>query len=337
MTDAVRKSLKAADLNDVRMFVAIAEAQTLTAAARRLHVPTSTVSRALTRLERGLGVTLVHRNARGFVMTDVGKGYLNACRKALRALDEGEDWIEAQQSQPGGVLKVSYPVTFARDVLAPLLGEFLIRCPHLRVQIETYASGCDLMPSDDVDVFFKVRRPNDSSRRIRSYPGHALGLHASTKYVQAHGSPATPSQLAGHCCIGAGSWRLTRDTRIETPQLEFAVETFDPDIHLTLILSGLGIGRLPLWMVHRPDIREQLVVVLPEWRLDPLSMCALFFGPKGQTPKVQALLDFLHEYIGTRKDPRLRLKWNRDLFPHYLGANPKITGRPAATPRPSES
>lgn len=315
MTGPIRVANEASDLNDVQIFVAVADAQTLTAAARSLRVPASTISRAISRLEKRLQVTLAQRNARGFVLTDVGRGYLAACRKALRALNEGEDWIEAQRSQPNGTLKVACPITFAREILAPLTRSFLQRFPGLKLELQTYASGQDYSPADEIDILFKVRRPRDSARRMKSYPGHALGIFANVEYLKEHGKPTDLGDLTHHACIGCGPWKLSREQRSETVQPAFLVTTHDPHIHLSLVSTGVGIGTLPLWLAHRPDVRDQLEPVLPDWKLEPLVMCALYFGPLNQSPKVQAMLEFLGEYIGTPLDPRIRNNWSKDLFP----------------------
>jgi molybdenum-dependent DNA-binding transcriptional regulator ModE len=113
--------MKDLDLNDVRTFVAVTQAGTLTAAAKELQLPTSTVSRSLTRLEQHLGVLLVQRSPRGLVLTDSGKEYLQSCRRALRALKDGSELLERHRSSPSGLIKVACPITMARDVLAPLM------------------------------------------------------------------------------------------------------------------------------------------------------------------------------------------------------------------------
>jgi DNA-binding transcriptional LysR family regulator len=293
------------DLNDVRTFVAVAQAGTLTAAAKELHVPASTVSRALTRLEKHLDVLLVQRSSRGLVLTDSGKEYLQSCRRALQALKHGSDSLEGRRLRPSGFLKVACPVTMARDVLAPLLKEFLERYPELRVEIEPYAAGWDQEPRDDVDVFFKLRAPKDSARRLRPYPGTVRGLFASPGYIRAAGAPATPDDLTSHNCIGSGVWKLTRGQKVATPNILFRVVTSDPNVALKLAISGFGVAVLPLWMAKRAGVRHGLAPILPHWTPEPITLCALFSGPERLTPKVQVLLDFLTEYIGTDRDPRL--------------------------------
>ena len=100
----------------------------------------------MTRLERSLGVLLAQRSPRGLVITDLGKEYLISSRRALQTLKLGREMVESRRSRPGGLIKVACPVTMARDLLAPLLKEFLTRYPDLRVEVEPYAAGWDQEP-----------------------------------------------------------------------------------------------------------------------------------------------------------------------------------------------
>lgn len=293
------------DLNDVRKFVTVAQAGSMTAAARVLHLPTSTVTRALTRLERHLGILLVLRSPRGLVLTDSGKEYLPSCIRALQILKDGGDLLEGNRSRPSGIIKVACPVTMARDILAPLLKEFIGRYPDLRVEIDPYASSWDQEPREDVDVFFKLRAPKDSLRHFRPYPGSARGLFASPSYIQASGNPATPEDLIDHNCVGSGIWKLSRGRKVVAPNILFRIISSDPNIALKLAISGFGIVILPLWLAKRADVRNGLMPILPLWSPEPITLCALFSSAARLMPKVQVLLDFLDEYIGTDKDPRL--------------------------------
>ena len=297
--------MKDLDLNDVRAFVAVAQAGTLTAAAKELQIPTSTVSRALTRLEQHLSVLLMRRSPRGLVLTDSGKEYLQSCRHALQTLRSASQLVEGHRSRPSGLIKVACPVIMARDVIAPLLKEFLGRYPDLRVELEPYAAGWDQEPREDVDVFFKLRAPKDSLRHMRPYPGTVRGLFASPDYIRASGRPTTPDDLTAHKCVGSEAWRLIRGQKITTPNIIFRVVTSDPTVALRLAISGFGVVILPLWMAKRAEVHNSLIPILPLWNVEPITLCALFYGPTRLTPKVQILLDFLDEYIGTDRDPRL--------------------------------
>jgi len=298
--------MSALDLNDVRMFVSVAQAGTLTAAAKELHCPASTLSRALTRLEKYLGVLLVQRGPRRLVLTDAGEEYLQSSRRALQTLQHGRDVLEGRRTSPSGLLKVGCPVTMARDTLAPLLKEFLERYPELRVEIEPYAASWDQEPRDDVDIFFKLRAPKDSLRRVRPYPGTVRGLFASPNYLKVAGNPSTPEDLRLHKCVGSGPWKLSKGKKVATPDILFRVVTSDPTVALKLALSDFGIVILPLWMAKNPDVRKDLAQILPQWVPEPITLCALFSSPSRLTPKVQVLLDFLDEYLGTDRDPRIK-------------------------------
>jgi DNA-binding transcriptional LysR family regulator len=172
------------DLDDIRMFTLAAQSGSLSGAAQELGVATSTVSRSLTRLERRLGLLLVRRGQRGLRLTDAGEEYFSSCGRALRTLREAGDLLEEHQSHPGGVIKVACPVTMARHTIAPLLSKFIQAYPDLRVELEGYSSGWDQEPNEDVDVFFKIRAPRDSSRKVRRYPGTARGLFATRQVLE---------------------------------------------------------------------------------------------------------------------------------------------------------
>jgi len=273
------------DLNDIRSFVTVALAGTLTAGARELHLPTSTVSRSLTRLEKHLGVLLVRRSPRGLVLTDSGREYLLSCRRALRTLKEASDLLEIGRTGPRGLIKVACPIHMAREVFAPLLKEFLTRFPDLRLEIEPYASDWEQEPREDMDVFFKLLAPKDSLRRVRLYPGTARGLFASHDYVRTAGVPVSPDDLLVHSCIGYSAWKLSRGEKTATPNLSFRIVTSDPAVNLRLAIDGLGIAVMPLYMATGPNVRDSLVPILPDWSPEPITLCALFF--EAITPHAQ--------------------------------------------------
>ena len=294
------------DLNDIRIFAMVGQEGTLSSAAVKLKLPTSTVSRALTRLEKNLGALLIRRSSRGHVLTDSGKEYLQVCRRALRTLDEGSEMLAVQRERPGGLIKVACPVTMTHLILAPLLKELLRRYPELRLQIESYTPAADQEFREDIDVVFKVRTPRDSIRRMRNYPSTKRGLFASAQYIETFGMPSRPEELVAHTCIGSGPWQLSRGDTTVTPNIQSPVILNDPTVLLDLTLRHCGIALLPLYMGRWPETGNNLIPVLPRWTAQPVTLCALFSGQSRLTPKVHAFLDFLGEYIGTPRDPRLR-------------------------------
>ena len=98
------------------------------------------------------------------------------------------------------------------------------------------------------------------------------------------------------------------------PEITFQIITSDPVVHLELAIKGAGIAVLPEWMARRPEMARVLSPVLPVWRPAPIKLCALYTGSARFTPKVKVFLDFLDNYIGTARDPRLCANKPKDLF-----------------------
>jgi LysR family transcriptional activator of dmlA len=305
---------KTSDLSDIRTFVAISDAGTLREAGESMGVPTSTVSRSLKRLERRLDLLLVRRTHHGIILTDAGKQYLQCSRHALRILREGEELLDRQRTAPTGAIRVGCPVVVARYLLAPILTKFVSEYPDLSVEIECYASAWDQEPKEDFDIFFKIRQPKDSTRKVRCYPSSLRGLFAARSYLENAGAPGNPEQLVSHRCIGWDIWSLSKGNKVVVPDIRFHVKTSDPGVALQLAIDGAGIAILPLWMSCEPSVRKQLVRVLETWKPAPVTFCVLYSESSKLTPKIKVFLDFIENHIGTDKDPRLRGMRPKDCF-----------------------
>jgi DNA-binding transcriptional LysR family regulator len=293
------------DANDIVMFVAAAEAGTLSGAAKELGVPTSTVSRSLTRLEQSLQMLLINRSSKGFVLTDAGTEYLEACRHSLRALSDGNEQLDRHRLNPTGIIRIACPGTMVRHLLTPMMGKLVNAFPNLKIDLQDYVPTHVPLPRLDVDIIFVVSPPNDSSRMIRSYPSAMRGRFAREEYLRECGHPKSPLELVNHRCIGINRWELTNDQTTMIPPMGFHVTTGDPVVSRQLAMDGIGIVVLPLWMAKAPAMRDILVHVLPGWAPSPIPLAALYCSPNALTPKIKNVLDFFSEYIGTDKDPRL--------------------------------
>jgi LysR family transcriptional activator of dmlA len=113
------------------------------------------------------------------------------------------------------------------------------------------------------------------------------------------------------------------------PEIAFQVVGSDPGVHLELALQGVGIAVLPLWMARRPAMQQVLAPVLPSWHPAPIALCALYTETARLTPKVKVFLDFIDNYIGTSRDPRLSTNKPKDLFTDLHAT----TGPAGATPK----
>ena len=307
------------DLNDLRVFTVVARTGTFSAAGRELRLPTSTVARATTRLEKHLGVLLLRRSPRGIFLTDAGKEFVGSCNQALRIIKIASESLQERRAKPCGLLRVCSPMVLAHGLLVQILPEFLDRYPDIRVEMETYTNDWDRESPEDADIFFKIVPPRDSMRRMRNFPSTLRGLFASKEYVQRAGELDLPKHLLAHDCIGAGTWTLTCGSA-EVVELSpvFRIATCDPVVMCDFVLKSLGIAILPLYMARQPEVCRRLVRILPQWHPSPAIISALYFGPAGSAPKIKVFLDFVGEVLGTERDPRIKQAPFEGLFgrPH---------------------
>ena len=293
------------DLNDLQCFARICEAQSFTVAAERLGLPKSSVSRSLTRLERRLGVRLIERTTRSLTLTEAGELYLERCLRMLEEAEQADLVIGAMHAKPRGLLRVAASVPFARYVLAPTLGDFLVAYPDVRVELQLL--GADPRPSDTAaDIVIEPNPSEDSSMRATPLFKVRLAAYASPGYLAGRRSPETPADLREHHCIasicskpglpsGVSSWRLQRGTHWQVVRFEPRVTVADPTIAYQLALTGVGVALLNVHAARQDVEAERLTRLLPEWEFEPIQLYALHASRLSASPKVNAFLTFLRE------------------------------------------
>jgi DNA-binding transcriptional LysR family regulator len=293
------------DLNELQFFTQVARAQSFTVAAKRLGVPKSSVSRAISRLEARLGMRLVQRTTRNVSLTEAGEIYLDRCERVLEEAEQADLAIGALLAKPRGRLRVGAPASFARLILGPVLGEFLSRCPELRLSLQLL--GADTSAREgSLDLLIRPGPLEDSGLLMKPLMRIRLGAYASPRYVERCGTPASPADLRQHSCIttscgtlgepgDSATWRLHRGAEVKEVRVESRVAAPDPTINHQLAAAGVGIALLPL-AVARADVEQhRLVRLLPEWEPDPVELFALYSARLSTSPKVRVFLEFLRE------------------------------------------
>ena len=184
----------------LRVFVAIAEAGSLSAAARKLHMPLSTVSRQLKALEDELDTRLITRTTRRLVLTESGRSYAATCRQVLDELDDAGRRAAGEQAEPRGELGLTAPVVFGRLHVLPIVAQFLNAFPRVVARMLLVDRIVDLV-EEGLDVGVRIGTLPDSTLRATRVGAIRLIACASPSYLAEHGVPATPSALASHQCI----------------------------------------------------------------------------------------------------------------------------------------
>jgi DNA-binding transcriptional LysR family regulator len=297
------------DLNELQFFVQVSQAQSFTLAAKRLGVPKSSVSRAIVRLEGRLGVRLVERTTRSMALTEAGTLYLDRCQRVLEEAEQADLLMGALQAKPRGRLRVGAPVMFARSILGPIVAEFLVRYPELRLHLQLLG-GEVLSRERDLDVIIRPGPLEDSGLLVKPLIRVRLGVYASPHYLEHRGSPDTPAALRQHSCIttscgtlgepgDSATWPLRRGSDLQEVRVEARVSVPDPTMNHQLAVAGVGVA-IVAQSLAREDVEQgRLVRLLPEWEPDPVELHAVYPSRLSASPKVRVFLQFLREQFGT--------------------------------------
>lgn len=273
------------------------------AAGRALGMPKSRLSRHVNALEAELGVRLLQRSTRRFVVSEIGQQLYLRCEAMLAEAEAALEVAASARAEPRGRIRVACPVAVAAGMLAPVLPRFLARYPQVRLQLEVSNRRVDLL-GEGFDVALRVRGTPSGEDGVvmRSFAELCEMLVASPAYLASAGIPAEPGDLAAHATLAfdAGSerhfWQLRgpdgAELRVEVqPRLcchEFAVL-------LEAARAGLGIALLPESVVRQSLARGELLPVLPNWTLPQGIFHAVFPHRRGLLPAVRAFIDFLAE------------------------------------------
>lgn len=297
------------DLNELQIFVQVSKAQSFTLAAKRLGLPKSSVSRAVSSLETRLGIRLVERTTRSVALTEAGELYLERCQRMQEEAELADLVIGTLQAKPRGRLRVGAPVAFARSILGPILGDFLALYPELRLQLQLMGAE-DPGREKNLDLVIRPGPLEDSGLLLKPVMRIRIGAYASPLYLKNRSLPDAPAALRQQSCITAScgafgepadsaTWRLRRGSDVQEVRIESRVSVPDPTINHQLAVAGVGVALLSQ-SVARLDVEQgRLVRLLPDWEPDPVELYAVYPSRLNSSPKVRAFLQFLRDHFAT--------------------------------------
>jgi DNA-binding transcriptional LysR family regulator len=288
-------------LDGLYYFAKVVEHGGYAKAARALRIPKSRLSRHVAALETRLGVRLVNRSTRRFVVTEVGQEVRRHSLAMLAEADAALEAVEFARAEPRGVIKVSCPILLAQTAMAQFLPEFLSRYPSVRIVLESTNRRVDVL-NEGFDVTLRVRtKPTGEDGLImRTFGQSRHLLVASSDYLDKRGRPQRPEDLSQHATLSfepepdRQSWELQGangvTARVEhTPRLV----THDFPLLRAAVFAGLGVALLPESVVRADLDTGSLEQVLPAWTL-PLGVIHIVFPTRrGLLPAVRAFIDFL--------------------------------------------
>jgi DNA-binding transcriptional LysR family regulator len=293
------------DLNDLYFFAAVVEHGGFSAAGRELGIPKSRLSKRIAQLEERLGVRLLQRTTRRFVVTEVGERFYTHCRAVLEEAQAAQDAVDELRAEPRGVVRLSCPVSIAQTVLANVLPDFLNQYPKMQVRVVATNRRVDVI-GEGFDMAIRVRSKldTDATLVVRTF-GHSRVLPvASPALLKIHGRPATPEELGRLPALtmnehdGAHSWELL-DAKGERVVVEIQPRLFTGEFAVLLEAArrGVGVAMLPEFVCAPAIANGELEVLLPDWSAPEGMMHFVYPSRRGQLPGVRALIDFLAERL----------------------------------------
>jgi DNA-binding transcriptional LysR family regulator len=293
-------------LKAITTFIRIAEAGSLSAAARALDMSLPAVVRSLAALEQDLGVRLFNRTTRRIALTAEGQHYLGACRGVLAGLDEAEAALHLADTEPQGELRITAPVACGQYHVAPVLNAFMQRHPRVRCNLLLLDRVVDLV-EEGLDLAVRIGHLEDSSLVARPVGQVRRLLVASPAYLARHPAPTQPQELAAHACVlfqgmDGSHWtfhdqgrplRISVQGRASFNHIQPAVEA---------CASGLGIGRFLSYQVASLLAEGRLVTLLDAFAPPPIPVQLVYPHGRLLPARVRSVLDFLQAELKVRLD-----------------------------------
>ena len=276
------------------VFVAVASAGSFSGASRQLRMPLPTVSRKVADLEAHLDAKLFVRSTRRLAITEAGQSYLAACKQVLEQIAEAERGASGVYNAPQGELAITAPVTFGRLHVLPVVADWLAK--HARVDVRLVLSdrGLDLI-EEHLDVAVRIGALPDSGLVATQVGRLRRVVCASPDYLEKHGLPKSPADLAKHECVtflglgGAYPWTFGADDAVRV-RSRITVNTAESAIDAAI--AGVGLTRVLSYQVAADVAAGRLAVVLKKFEPQAIPVSLVHVHERRPTAKLRAFLDY---------------------------------------------
>ena len=284
------------DLDNILIFVKVAQFESISRAARSLGMPISTVSRRLSVLESELGVSLLRRTTRRMTLTAQGREYFNQCQEPLSLLQEAERVLTQTQKEPEGLLKISVPVIVGQDPFLEFVSGFLKGHPRIRIDLFITNLVLDLV-AENIDVAIRIGELRDSGIVARRLGKVVAYVVAAPEYLKGRKLPAEPADLKLHDCVmfnaknTEADWDLVKGRRKVRIHVSGPISSRDLNSTRTFVHRGHGVGLLPSTYCDEALASGGLVRLLPKWTSPPVPISAVYSSRKFLPLRLKVFLE----------------------------------------------
>jgi DNA-binding transcriptional LysR family regulator len=286
----------------MRVFIAVAEEESFSATARRLQMSPPAVTRAISTLEKELGIKLLNRSTRHVRATEAGQRYLDDARRILADIAAAEDAVAGINAKPRGRIAVTAPVLFGRQFIIPGIVEYLRRYPNTQVNAVFLDRVVNLL-EEGIDVGVRIGALPDSGMRALRVGEVRWLLLASGEYLEQHGLPGDPEELLGRSVIASSAGSFTPGWRFRIPDGERLVKvrprltTTTNDAAIEAALQGLGICRALSYQAADHVAQGSLKIMLREFEPLPQPIHIVHREDRYSSTKVRAFIDLLADQL----------------------------------------
>jgi DNA-binding transcriptional LysR family regulator len=291
-------------ITGILLFARVVETGSFSKAAADLGITQPTATKHVAALEERLGARLLHRSTRGVTPTEVGALYYEKCKTIARELEEADSLATLRQRDIGGALRIGSSVAFGRRVLTPLVLEFMRAHSAITVDLSFDDRYVNLV-EQGIDVAVRMGRLADSTLGARHLGLNPWVLVAAPGYLQAHGTPATPHELAEHACLvyssvqGDDRWSFGNpDGTTTTVAVKGPLRSNNLSAVLAACRAGMGLAVLPGYVARASLAEGSVVPVLERHALPAQEMHAVYPSPKLVPAKVQVFIGWLQQQLG---------------------------------------
>ena len=289
-------------LENMRLFVRVAEQGSFAAVAQQLGVARSVVTRKVAGLEAQLGVKLIARSTRRLSLTSAGAGYLEKCREILNLVEVAATEMAEDRQVPRGSIRISLPLIFGVRYLAPLLLEFGSRYPELDLDLDFSDRRVNLI-EEGVDLSIRITDylgPREVTRRLGS---SRMAVVAAPSYLERHGEPVHPADLAAHQCLSYtfaddSAWQFVIDGQLRGFPVHGRLQANNGDVLLDAAVRGLGIAREPIFIAGPALAAGSVREILVDFPIPELGIHAILPGSRHVPHRIRMLVEFLATRLG---------------------------------------
>ncbi len=289
-------------LTGMETFVAVAKQKSFTKGAKMLGISTKLASKYVAQLESKLGAQLLNRTTRSVTMTDLGRVYFDRCIGILDQYSELEGVIQTKQSELAGPIRIAAPTSFGSNELVKALDLFKKNNPRVSIDLQLSDQRVSIV-EDGFDLAIRFGELEDSSLIARKLLDMSVVVFSSPEYLKRMGVPKHPDALSTHDCLIFSSsvdpmhWKFKQGRTMFAVPIKGSFRSNSPEAIVNMVLSGVGIGRVPVYLVKDHIERGDVTVLFEDLQKDDFALNAIYPPNRHLTSRIRTIIDHLVNYF----------------------------------------